>query len=125
MSEPTETAAESRSGINREVVIFVVALVALGLSWWMGEKWMLLLLISEAVVIAIVIAQACDPFADAAQWIGETFRIPGSIRGATIDAVASSIPELFSGIFFVLLAFSATGDGQSVEQVVNNTMKSV
>lgn len=53
-------------------------------------------------LISIVIWQACDPFAEAAQWIGRRYRIPGSVRGATLDAVASSMPELFAGIFFVL-----------------------
>ena len=54
------------------------------------------------VLISIVIWQACDPFAETAQWIGRRLNLPGSVRGATLDAVASSIPELFSGIFFVL-----------------------
>src|SRR5690606_22733649 len=44
---------------------------------------------------------------DAAQWVGDTFHIPGSVRGATLDAIASSMPELFSGIFFVVVAMSA------------------
>ncbi|MHC2068673.1 sodium:calcium antiporter [Bremerella sp. T1] len=61
-------------------------------------------LIIQVVLISIVIWQACDPFADAAQWVGETLRLPGSVRGATLDAVASSMPELFSGIFFVVVA---------------------
>jgi Ca2+/Na+ antiporter len=66
-------------------------------------------LLSAAAFISVVIWQACDPFADAAQWVGERFRLPGSVRGATLDAVASSMPELFSGIFFVIVALSAAG----------------
>lgn len=66
-------------------------------------------LLSATAFISVVIWQACDPFADAAQWIGERFRLPGSVRGATLDAVASSMPELFSGIFFVIVALSAAG----------------
>jgi cation:H+ antiporter len=68
-------------------------------------------LLAEVSLVSVVIWQACDPFADAAQWIGKTFRLPGSVRGATLDAVASSMPELFSGIFFVVLAVSAAEGG--------------
>jgi len=68
--------------------------------------------IAQVVMISIVIWQACDPFADAAQWLGERYRIPGSVRGATLDAIASSMPELFSGIFFVVVAIAAT-DGSA------------
>ncbi|MCH7728310.1 MAG: hypothetical protein IH991_17800 [Planctomycetes bacterium] len=67
-------------------------------------------LLSQVVVISIIIWQACNPFADAAQWIGTAFKLPGSVRGATLDAVASSMPELFTGIFFVIVAvFGSTG----------------
>ena len=70
-------------------------------------------LVFEIALISVVIWQACDPFADAAQWIGETFRLPGSVRGATLDAIASSMPELFSGIFFVVLALSSVNGGDN------------
>jgi len=53
------------------------------------------------VVISVAMWMACDPFADAAQWIGKRLRIPGSVRGATLDAIASSMPELSVGILFV------------------------
>ena len=59
------------------------------------------------MVISIVIWQACDPFADAAQWIGRKLRLPGSVRGATLDAIASSMPELYTGVFFVIVAVSS------------------
>jgi cation:H+ antiporter len=71
--------------------------------------------LAQITAISIVIWQTCDPFADAAQWLGERFHIPGSVRGATLDAIASSLPELFSGIFFVVIAIEAT-DG-SAEQM--------
>ena len=84
------------------------AVAATGACYALGLTAAFLLL--AAVVISIVIWQACDPFADAAQWIGTTFRVPGSVRGATLDAIASSMPELFSGIFFVYIALRAGTD---------------
>lgn len=57
-----------------------------------------------------MIWQACDPFADAAQFLGEQWRIPSSVRGATLDAVASSLPELFTGLFFVMVAITSSDD---------------
>ncbi len=105
------------SGSTRDVVIAAISLIALAASWYMNSTtgsttWSILFLLSQATVISIIIWQACDPFADAAQWIGTTLRLPGSVRGATLDAVASSMPELFSGIFFVVLAISATDVGK-------------
>lgn len=60
-------------------------------------------LLSQTVLVSVLIWQACDPFADAAQFIGHEFHLPGSVRGATLDAIASSMPELFTGIFFVVV----------------------
>ena len=102
------------SGSTRDIVITVLSLAALAATWYLNkttgsQTWAVLFLLSQAVVISIIIWQACDPFADAAQWIGTTLRLPGSVRGATLDAIASSMPELFSGIFFVVLAITANG----------------
>ena len=72
----------------------------------------LLFLGAAATAISILIWQACDPFAEAAQWIGTKWRLPGSVRGATLDAIASSMPELFSGIFFVVVAVRASATGE-------------
>ncbi len=69
-------------------------------------------LLCQTLVISLVIWQACDPFAEAAQWIGRRFHVPGSVRGATLDAIASSMPELFTGIFFVLVAVYAPREAQ-------------
>ena len=100
------------SGSVRDLTITVVSLIALAATGYMSstngsQAWAILFLLSQATVISIIIWQACDPFADAAQWIGTTLRLPGSVRGATLDAIASSMPELLSGIFFVVLAISA------------------
>ncbi len=51
------------------------------------------------ILISIVIWKACEPFSDASFFLGRN--IPGSVRGATIDAVASSMPEFFTVMFFL------------------------
>jgi len=111
---PSAPPEEEAEGSNRTaIIVTVVALAGLAVcSPWVLDIT-LAFLFMQVVVISIVIWQACDPFADAAQWVGETLRLPGSVRGATLDAIASSMPELFSGIFFVLLAIMANSDSPS------------
>lgn len=88
------------------VTMAALLLLAVCSPWAMNVKIGFLLM--QVVMISLVIWQACDPFADAAQWVGETLRLPGSVRGATLDAIASSLPELFSGVFFVVIAVTGT-----------------
>ena len=83
-------------------VIFYMTRSTIG--WWSDLGF----IISVATAISIVISEACDPFSDAAQWVGHELQIPGSVRGATLDAIASSMPELFTGLFFVMVALSGT-----------------
>lgn len=96
------------------MLAITIAVVFVGLWLIQSESSNTLVQLSYLMVqmalVSVVIWQACDPFADAAQWIGQRFHLPGSVRGATLDAVASSMPELFSGVFFVLLATSTVGD---------------
>lgn len=108
-------AEEGEEGDWYGVAVAIVATALLVLFWLI--HWELPFLLLAVVVISIVIWQACDPFADAAQWVGTTLGIPGSVRGATLDAIASSLPELFSGIFFVVLAISSVdmSNGAAVE----------
>lgn len=103
-----------------EVVIAVSSVTAMLITWLLssavgGSVFTILFLASQSTVISIVIWQACDPFADAAQWLGTALRLPGSVRGATLDAIASSMPELFTGVFFVVLA--VTSGNLSQEQL--------
>ncbi|QDT33310.1 sodium:calcium antiporter [Thalassoglobus polymorphus] len=109
----------SRTGL----LVCIAICIAFAAFWWISSTteatWAILgFLMFEVAVISIVIWQACDPFADAAQWVGQKLQIPGSVRGATLDAIASSMPELFSGIFFVILAIQAVsggGDAKAIE----------
>lgn len=104
--EPSRTAVIISAGI----------LLCFALTWWLSREqpdsgWRLAFLLAQVALVSVVIWQACDPFADAAQWVGEAFHLPGSVRGATLDAIASSMPELFSGIFFVVVAVSSVQSG--------------
>jgi cation:H+ antiporter len=103
------------------ILATLAALVAAALFWLLSTfsdafAWKVGFQLSQVCLISIIIWQACDPFADAAQWIGQTFRVPGSVRGATLDAVASSMPELFSGIFFVVVATAAADSAAAVQE---------
>ncbi len=102
---------EKSTTIPRSLIVAVISLLGLGATaighFLIAPDNVFLnmaFLMAQTVVISIIIWQVCDPFADAAQWIGKAFRVPGSVRGATLDAIASSMPELFSGIFFVVVA---------------------
>jgi cation:H+ antiporter len=55
-----------------------------------------LLLLATAVIVltSLVIMYACDGFEEAADYLGRNMK-PG-VKGATINAVASSLPELFT-----------------------------
>lgn len=103
-SSDNDKARGSRLPILVSVVAVALMLIC---SPWVAD-FTLGFLSMQVVVISIIVWQACDPFADAAQWVGAKLRLPGSVRGATLDAIASSMPELFSGIFFVVLAVSST-----------------
>lgn len=94
-------------GIDRVsigITIASIVLLILFSPWVLNIK--LAFLAMQFVVISVIIWQACDPFADAAQWVGKVLRLPGSVRGATLDAIASSMPELYTGLFFVLVVAS-------------------
>jgi cation:H+ antiporter len=94
--------------------LFAVSLICCAVFWWLksGDAlWAEVgFVLAAAAAIAIVISEACDPFADAAQWVGVKMRLPSSVRGATLDAIASSMPELFTGLFFVTVALTGTKD---------------
>jgi len=57
--------------------------------------------LAAAALSSIIIWKATDPFSDASHYLGRN--IPPSVRGATIDAVASSLPELFATFLFLMV----------------------
>jgi len=109
---PDKQAGTKQNGVDLGMILITALCVLLTVLFWY-RGWMLAFLVAETAVISIVLWQACDPFAETAQWVGKVLHLPGSVRGATLDAIASSMPELFSGIFFVILAVVAVGGNPS------------
>ncbi|OHX65775.1 sodium:calcium antiporter [Flammeovirga pacifica] len=58
-------------------------------------------------IACIVIWRACDGFEDASGFLGRNMK--GGVKGATIDAIGSSMPELFTTFFFLVIAGDAKG----------------
>ena len=114
MTDPDNASKSQFGWLFSSATFFAVSLIATGLFWSLrgegGFGLEIAFILSASVAIAILIGEACDPFADAAQWVGVQLRIPSSVRGATLDAIASSMPELFTGLFFVIVALSGSTD---------------
>ena len=114
MIEPDNTSKSQFGWLFSSATFFAISLIATAIFWSLrteGGFWIeIAFILSASVAIAVLIGEACDPFADAAQWVGVQLRIPSSVRGATLDAIASSMPELFTGLFFVIVALSGSTD---------------
>jgi cation:H+ antiporter len=54
------------------------------------------------LITSVVIYISGNYFATASSRVGDHFRLPKSVKGATLDAVASSFPELMIAIFSVI-----------------------
>ena len=67
------------------------------------------LLVSLAVIAltSVIIMYACNAFEDAADYLGRNMR-PG-VKGATINAIGSSLPELFTTTILLFGPFVAPG----------------
>jgi cation:H+ antiporter len=60
----------------------------------------------------IWIAKACNPFEESADYLGRNMR--SGIKGATINAVASSLPELFTTMSFLFIYNDTAGFASGV-----------
>ena len=73
---------------------------------------------------ALIIARACDGFEVAADYLGRN--MSEGVKGATINAVGSSMPELFATAVFLFVFFDvsgfAGGIGTTAGSAVFNTM---
>lgn len=63
----------------------------------------LLISIGVIVVCSIAIYFSGKKFARASSNIGDYFRIPRDVKGATLDAISSSMPELLVALFAVIV----------------------
>lgn len=63
---------------------------------------MLALSLGTVALASVVIMYACNPFEDASDYLGRN--LPPGVQGATINAIASSLPELLTTTF-LLFAF--------------------
>ena len=59
----------------------------------------------------LFIWRACDGFEVASEYIGRN--LSEGVRGGTINAISSSLPELFTTLIALLFVFSATGDNEN------------
>ena len=51
-----------------------------------------------------IIKFACDSFEDASDYLGtEVYKMAPGVRGATLEAIASSLPELFTTLFLLFI----------------------
>jgi cation:H+ antiporter len=64
--------------------------------------------IGVLVVCSIVISFACDSFESAADFLGR--KMPPGIKGATINAVGSSLPELFTSSYLLFVHYGVRGN---------------
>ena len=57
------------------------------------------------IICSYVIAKACDVFETSADYLGRNFT--EGVKGATLNAIASSMPEFFTTVFFLAFATHA------------------
>lgn len=67
----------------------------------MGSDLLVPLLV--IVISSIAIYFAGKKFAESSSNIGDYFRIPRDVKGATLDAISSSMPELLVALFSVII----------------------
>ncbi len=78
------------------------------------------------IVMSIIIAKACDVFELAADYLGRN--MSGGVKGATINAVGSSMPEMLTTVFFLIFyadsnlaeGFAASVGGDTGSAIFNS-----
>ena len=69
----------------------------------------LILSLGLVLIAMYIIKYACDSFEEASDYLGtDVYHMAPGIRGATLEAIASSLPELFT-TFFLLFVFHDQG----------------
>lgn len=60
--------------------------------------------IGLVVICSIIIMYACNSFEAASEHLGrKVYKMPSGVRGATIEAIGSSLPELFTTAFLLFM----------------------
>ena len=59
------------------------------------------------LISCLIIWRACDSFDTASRYIGRN--LSDGVRGSTINAISSSLPELFTKAFFLLYLKDTNG----------------
>lgn len=85
---------------------------------------MIILSLALIFLCCLVIWRACDGYEAASEYIGRN--MSEGVRGATINAIGSSVPELFTTLFFLFVLFDkdgfAAGIGTTAGSAVFNGM---
>ena len=63
--------------------------------------------IAVTVIVSVVIMYACNSFEEAADYLGRN--MPPGVKGATINAIGSSLPELFTTVFLLFVFHDMDG----------------
>lgn len=84
-----------------------MSLRLVGTMFWLAQLGLAMLLV---VIAMIIIMCACDAFEPASEYLGEeVYHMGPGIRGASIEAVASSLPELFTTLFLLFVFHDEDG----------------
>ena len=68
---------------------------------------LLLQSIALTIIVSIVIMYACNSFEEAADYLGRN--MPPGVKGATINAIGSSLPEFFTTVFLLFVFHDMDG----------------
>jgi cation:H+ antiporter len=82
--------------------------------------------ITIMIIMSIIIAKACDVFELAADYIGRNMK--DGVKGATINAIGSSMPEMLTTVFFLIfysgseiaVGFAASVGGDAGSAIFNS-----
>lgn len=73
------------------------------------SKFPLVSIFLFSIFSCVVISKASDSFEKGADYLGDRMGLSGGVKGATLDAVAGSFPEMMTTLIFLLLMRDANG----------------
>jgi cation:H+ antiporter len=83
------------------------------------------MLVSYLLIVAFVsyiIAVACESFDAGSRTLGRLYKFPPGIRGATINAIGSSLPELFTTSVFLFFYVKQSGLSAGIATCVGSAL---